>query len=86
MLYRSRTNVSPAQMRLSIEEIIASLREGARYKGTQFAVDVAMQNVNGNIHYLLETLGHLQVLEMVGELQEMLLQAAMEANRNATPH
>lgn len=74
-------NINTADMVETANLIWGCLDRMSREQGAEVANAAAVKNIHGNVAYLRETLGDVAVIEMLGELRETVLGAALRASR-----
>jgi hypothetical protein len=73
----SRPEIDPNDMRDTANLIWGCLDRVARDQGDAVAAAYAIKNLHGNIAYLREALGDVEVVELLGELRETVLARAL---------
>lgn len=74
-------DVSAEDMRDAAQLIWGCLDRVAHDQSEETAAAAAIKNVHGNVAYLRAALGDLGVLDMLGELREVILHQAMDLSR-----
>lgn len=74
-------NIEPQDIQETANLIWGALDRMSREQGDEIAAAAAIKNVHGNVAYLREALGDIAVVELLGELREVVIGAAMKAAR-----
>lgn len=75
-------HIDPADMRETANLIWGVLDRIAREQGEDAASATAIKNLHGNVAYLREAIGDIEVIALLGELREVALANALRP-RNA---
>lgn len=69
--------IEPTDMKETANLIWGALDRVAREQGEVTAASAAIKNIHGNVAYLREAIGDVNVIEMLGELREIVLGHAL---------
>lgn len=72
-------HIEPSDMKETANLIWGALDRVAREQGDDVAAAAAIKNIHGNVAYLREALGDVTVIEILGELREVVLVKALYA-------